>query len=409
MKSLNPLNTIDPMVWFLGDEDVKERLAKVSRIVSQTKNKKVIQQIFYETLEPIQDRLPWPFKVLFYSGRLSPKLLAKELDFGFRLFAGRFIAGNDIPSIAKGINAYHKMGSTGSAANIDVLGDAVLSEKEAEEYVAYYMHVFQELPRYLLPGVDVSASIKISAAFSQISPTRPEYSADVICERFDPFFAYMHKRGSHIYLDALEKDYREIQLLVFKRFYRKYGDTAANVLQSYFIDSADIQEELIREKADVGAELLNRLVMGAYHLFEQLTAELRNWQTPVHLKKENTVRNFCELWLRGIAGGLSMISGTNNARLLVFALRNGAKEIQLIFGMGEPYAEVLNHYHVPNRFYRPILLTKSYAQGIGYLLRRVEDITGIESYLRMLYYHRNEELNMFEKGIKDFVQHGGLQ
>ncbi|MDP2676561.1 MAG: proline dehydrogenase family protein [bacterium] len=379
MKILDWLG-VDPMGWFLGDKDVASRLIQMTMIVSQTNDPDDIKKAFFGLLEPVKDKLPRIFSLLFLSGKMSSALLAYELHIGFRIFAGRFIGGNDMPSIVRTIRSYH---AKGIKVNLDILGDAVFSEKEAQKYIDDYCLLFSELPKYgINASHDVSASIKISAAYSQIDPSNPDYSVGVICNRLEPFFVLAQKFGFNIYFDALEREYREIQFRVFERMHKKYGDTARFVVQSYFKDSLGMIDRLAEMRVRHGSPVWVRLVLGAYHSFEQYTARIRGQDIPVWTVKEDTNRNFRACFSEGVRRSLCMVSGTQNADHILYALKNGSSGTQLLRGMGEPYAfGALVPQGFPVCFYVPVVLTKSFAQGIGFLIRRVDDNTGPESFL----------------------------
>lgn len=379
MKILDWLG-IDPMGWFLGDKEVSLRLIQMTMIVSQTSDPNDIKKAFFELLVPVRKRLPRIFSPLFVLGNISPLLLTYALHMGFRLFASRFIGGNNMSSIARTIRSYH---AKGIQVNLDILGDAVFSEKEAQKYVDDYCRLFSELPKYgITASHDVSASVKISAAYSQIDPLSPDYSINVICDRLDPFFALAYASGFNIYFDALEREYRVIQFRVFERMHKKYGDTARFVLQSYFKDSLGMIDRLAEMQIRHSSPVWVRLVLGAYHSFEQYAAENRGLDIPVWTVKEDTNRNYQACFSEGIRRGLYMVSGTHNVDHILYALRHGSHETQLIRGMGEPYAlGALVPKKLPVRFYVPVLLTKSFAQGVGFLIRRVDDNTGPESFL----------------------------
>jgi len=147
-----------------------------------------------------------------------------------------------------------------------------------------------------------------------------------------------------------------------------------------------------------------RLVLGAYHSFEQYTAQLRGWEVPVWTVKADTNRNFQMCFREGIRRSLCMVSGSQNADHILYALENGSYETQLLRGMGEPYAfGALVPQGFPVRFYVPVLLTESFAQGIGFLIRRVDDNTGPESFLAR--YHgtkMKEAVRVLAEGAKEW-------
>lgn len=403
---------LDPMSWFLGDKEVAKALLQLTILVCQLNDSEQIARAFYEIMTPIRKKLPKSFLIPFFTGKISSALLAKELKTGMKIFAGKFIAGHDIPSISKTIRAYKKKGF---GFTIDVLSDLCLSEKEAHDYIESYDTLITALPQHI-GNENLSASIKIYAAYSQMDKFSPQYSIDMICERFDDIFKKAERLGWHIYLDALERDYRNIHLGVFKKAYRRYGSTIRFVEQSYFPDSENVLNELARLRADAGADLWVRLVSGAYHSYEQHVASHRAWhEAPVYTRKEHTVENFKFLFRKGLGHNLTMVGGTHNADLIAYCIEMWAELFgklppvqQLIYGMGEDYGDLLRDLGVFVLFYMPVVFGfKSFEEALGYLMRRVDDNTGPASFIREYFFNMIVALITLEKRVREAQQNIG--
>src|SRR5690348_7040232 len=99
--------------------------------------------------------------------------------------ARQFMLGNDPKEI---ISILRKLHAQEVAFTVDILGETVVSETEADEYAQRYLKLMDALSREIKPGSPpcksnesprgplppLNVSVKISALYSQIQPAAPE-------------------------------------------------------------------------------------------------------------------------------------------------------------------------------------------------------------------------------------------
>src|SRR5690625_2190813 len=86
-------------------------------------------------------------------GRLGARATAAALRRGVEQVARSFIAGSNTDEVRKVVEGFHRQGL---AFTVDVLGEATLSEAEAEEYQRRYLELLDALTRHApqWPSVD---------------------------------------------------------------------------------------------------------------------------------------------------------------------------------------------------------------------------------------------------------------
>ena len=111
--------------------------------------------------------------------------------------ARQFMLGNNDKEIAATLRKLHEQGI---AFTVDVLGETVVSEAEADQYAQRYLALMDllapevskwphpcqsnEAPRGQLPALNVS--VKLSALYSQVHPTDPDTAVEKISARLRP-------------------------------------------------------------------------------------------------------------------------------------------------------------------------------------------------------------------------------
>src|SRR5205085_2167624 len=111
--------------------------------------------------------------------------------------ARMFMLGNDEKEI---VSILTKLSEHDTAFTVDVLGESVVSEKEADDYASRYFNLLDLLGREtvrwpvpcqsdLAPRNDarrLNVSLKISAFYSQVHPTDPETATEKLSVRLRP-------------------------------------------------------------------------------------------------------------------------------------------------------------------------------------------------------------------------------
>lgn len=367
---------VNPVRLFGADDELMKKLIGFLSAALYIEDHGLIAKLFHEKFYPIRKKLPLAVASLFLMEKISPRMLAKTIFFSINIFAGTFVAGNGFKEIIKKAEAYRKRGFL---VNFDILGEAVLSEEEAERYQLAYLDFINEIgPR--LPLNTLSISLKGSAFYSQANACAPEYSAAKILKRLTPIMETIANYGGHAYLDAEDYEFREIHFLVFEKMYKTFGSSARCVLQSYLITSGETLDKLVALN-DPKDPMWIRAVRGAYWDYECYRAELMNWQLPpVYLKKSDTDAAYEVITQKGSSLGLNVVPATHNVRSICLAEENSRAlgkpipEIQLLYGIGESIGEYLAIKNIPVRFYMPVQYPYGkLREAGGYLIRRISE------------------------------------
>ncbi len=353
--------------------------------------------------------LPRPLDRLVASGdrRLPTWAVARLTEKGMQRMARSLIAGRDATDA---LPALKRLRRRRTGFTLDILGEACLSDAEAEDYVRRYHDLLDTLPPKAArwssePAVDqapwgpeprVNLSLKVTSLYSQIDPLDFEGSRRAVFAALKPLFLKARDSGSFLNLDLERFVHRDLTYAVFADLcldpdLRDYPHLGI-VVQSYLRDSADTVKELIRLAQERGTPITVRLVKGAYWDYETILAAQEHWPCPVFLSKGQTDAQFERLaaalieewqWTRPALG-------THNIRSIAAAmaaaeaagLPAGAVEIQVLHGMADAVrrAAVAQGYRV--REYVPV---GELIPGMAYLVRRLLENTANESFLRLTF------------------------
>ena len=197
------------MAWSMEDELVKVQLFRfidvLPALLGSTPN--IVQHV-KEYFGLAKHRLPmlarWALKILPNHGMIAGMVAATAKTNAIRL-AKRFIAGSNVPEALTAIEALRKKHC---AFTIDLLGEAVLTEAEADHYQHQYLELVEGLTSaaqwptdpqmdcdHLGPMPKVNISIKISSLYSQFDPIDPEGSAAAVKVRLIPILRMIRDRG----------------------------------------------------------------------------------------------------------------------------------------------------------------------------------------------------------------------
>ncbi|KKU15498.1 MAG: Delta-1-pyrroline-5-carboxylate dehydrogenase [Parcubacteria group bacterium GW2011_GWB1_45_9] len=344
----------------IEDKNLLQKLIGFGTSAAYLSDKKEIEKLWREKIDSANLQFP---------KRLIRHIPAAALIFGLNFFARKFISGNGLKKTLKTIERCRRKGFS---VNLDILGETVLSEKDAERYRDAYVSLIKDIGPRLLHG-ELSISLKCSALYSQANPCAPEFSAKKIAERAALIFEALAYFGGHAYLDAEEYHFKEIYFEVFKRLYCEYGSSVRTVIQSYLKTADDTLYRLTRinKTAD---PIWIRLVRGAYWDFECFLAEKHGWsEPPVFKEKADTDYNYRYLFRKGLELGFVMVAATHNAESLE-SFAGLSRETQMLYGLGEKLGATIIRRKIPVRIYMPILYPAgNLTDGIAYLLRRVSE------------------------------------
>lgn len=291
----------------------------------------------------------------------------------------------------------------GVRMNVNCLGEAILGEEEAAQRLQEYLQALQ------WPEVEV-VSVKISTLYSQISTLAREETVATLCERLERLFRtaahtpYTRTDGTQVpkfvYLDMEEYRDKDLTAEAFMRTLDRSGMEqvrAGIALQSYVPDSfrtlRRIQEWARRRVARGGSRITIRLVKGANMEMERVEASLRGWpQAPYEAKIEtdaNYRRMVHEAMLPENLAAMDVGIASHNLFELAYALviaaeRNALDKVQfeMLEGMANQQRRALFELSHNMLLYAPACKKENFINAIGYLIRRLDENTGPDNFLR---------------------------
>jgi proline dehydrogenase len=162
-----------------------------------------------------------------------------------RRFASRFVAGE---TIAEGVTAARELASRGITTTLDLLGESVTMQADADHAAAEYVSILREMHA---AGVEVNASVKLTQMGFDLDEAACEANLRRILE-------VARELNGFVRLDMESSDYTERTLAFHRRLAVDFAEHVGVVIQS----------SLRRSDADVamliGSGTRVRLCKGAY-------------------------------------------------------------------------------------------------------------------------------------------------
>lgn len=337
---------------------------------------------------------------LFLSNRLSSVFVALGAKIGIRLTAKFFILGRTYGSDRKKILDRYK---NGICSTIDILGEAVLSEKEAERYISEYLLLLEEVSKdkelseirgSQFPGEPTgNVSVKCSSLYSQLDPLAHESSVTHLIEKLRPILSSAVSKNIFINLDMEQYETKDIIMdTAFRIFaepeFQDYPHFGI-VVQAYLKVSQKDLQRVIEYSKKRKYPLTVRLVKGAYWEYEMTQSAQKGWDPPVFLIKSETDRNYekCSELLLKSYPHIRPAFGSHNIRSLSSAFVKAAEhsvpenffEVQMLYGMGNSYKQAIRSLGISVREYSPI---GEVIPGMAYLVRRLLENSTNEGFLK---------------------------
>jgi RHH-type proline utilization regulon transcriptional repressor/proline dehydrogenase/delta 1-pyrroline-5-carboxylate dehydrogenase len=291
----------------------------------------------------------------------------------------------------------------GVRMNVNFLGEAILSEVESERRLQQYLQGLQ------WPEIEV-VSIKISTLYSQISPLAREHTVAKLCDRIERLIRTADRAkftrpdgtvvSKFVYLDMEEYRDKELTAEAFMRTLDRDGlrhVRAGIALQSYIPDSyrtlLQLQEWARKRVAAGGGRITIRLVKGANMESERAESSIRGWpQAPYQTKLEtdaNYKRMVHEVMKPENLAAMDVGVASHNLFDLAYGvvLANERKaldkvQFEMLEGMANAQRRALFALSNNLLLYAPACKKENFINAIGYLIRRLDENTGPENFLR---------------------------
>ena len=409
--SRNPLKAIDDkaMDFASQDAELKAALFRFVDVVPACRSLDDLARHLTGFLEEVDERPPTiQMAMRMGNSKAGRAALGAAAATGVRRMAHRFIVGED-PEDALPI--LKQLWKRGVAATVDLLGEATVTEAEADRYAARCAQALDQLaaayapfpPKPALehdtagPLPRANLSVKVSALTPLLRPDAPERGKRDAAPRLRELLRRAKRLEAHLHIDMESLDTREavtdlvLELLSEPEF--RDGPSAGVVLQAYLRDAPDLAERLITWSSTSGRAqpLVVRLVKGAYWDHEIVEARQHGWASPVFEEKAESDRTFEHLTRRLLEARphVRVAIASHNLRSVSHAIaynrRLGADErdveFQILRGLGDDLQDALASKGLRVRAYCPV---GDLVAGMAYLVRRLLENTSNEGFLELL-------------------------
>ena len=404
------------MDWSMRHEDFKLQLFRfIDVLPCLTSDRMLAEHIreYFSEGENVPAVLKLGAKSAGVGGRLGKKLLGGTIRKNLESMARQFIVGHTMPETVGNIG---KLRNKGFAFTLDVLGEATVSEQEADAYAENYIRLLEGLERAqadwpalgdgdseldwgYAPKIDLS--IKPSALYSQINPADFEGSVGHILDRLRPVYRKVVELNGSMCIDIEMRKHKEITYELYRRLrsdaeFRDYPHLCL-AMQTYLKTCDDDVEQMLSWARERELPISIRLVKGAYWDYEVVAARQNGWPVPVYTQKPETDAAFerCAEKILRNQDVCRLACASHNVRSVCSVLElaralevpEGRYEFQILYGMAEPFRNALLKTTGKVRLYCP---QGDLLPGMAYLIRRLLENTSNESFLRQTYVEGRE-------------------
>jgi RHH-type proline utilization regulon transcriptional repressor/proline dehydrogenase/delta 1-pyrroline-5-carboxylate dehydrogenase len=393
------------MEWSMRDPAFKTQLFRFVDVLPALKSNAEVVRHLQEYLGEQAVALNPAMKLGLAAASFAPGLVAGPVRTNVAAMARQFVAGEGPADLVKQLRLNAQRGF---ATTIDLLGESVVSEPEADRFLQRNLDVLDtvaaaltESPTTAFSDVGLSGpvprlnlSVKISALTPDVHPADPANSMVALKQRLRPILRRASAVGAFINFDMESYKLKDLTLALFKSILEesefRQQPAIGIALQAYLRDSERDLTDLIAWARQTHRPIGLRLVKGAYWDFETILARQRDWPVPVWSLKAETDANFeklSQLLLENI-DIVSPAFATHNVRSCAHAIAQAerlgitspAYEFQALFGMADELKRALvgNGYRV-----REYCAIGELLPGMAYLVRRLLENTSNEGFVRL--------------------------
>ena len=284
----------------------------------------------------------------------------------------------------------------GTAVNVNVLGEAILGDDEAEAR-------FESVARFVRRADVDYVSVKISALCANLDVLAYEFSVTRIADQLRRLYRLAAHADPPTFVNLDMEEYRDLHLTA-DAFRRVLDEDeflplrAGIALQAYIPDSHDVFDELASWAAQRhtrgGAAIKVRLVKGANLAMEEVEAELAGWPAAPYPSKADVDASYKRLLDAMLSAGPGVRLGVASHNLfdVAWALRQrgrwggaGRTDIEMLEGMAPAQARAVRHAAGGLVLYAPVVEAADFSAAIAYLSRRLDENAGPQNFLRALF------------------------
>jgi len=294
---------------------------------------------------------------------------------------------------------YHKRKKEGIRLNVNLIGEALVGEEEAETRLNSYIDLLNQ------PEVDY-ISVKISTIYSQLYPLAHDFVVDRLVEKlcilYDEVLAFKERTGIEKFVNLDMEEYRDLSLTLdaftktldkpeYKNLYA--GIVIQTYLPNAFTEVLNLQKWAKERVENGGAPIKIRVVKGANMEMELTEASLRDWELPTYSTKKESDANYkrilATLFSEESAKSIHVGVASHNIFDVAFALHlieqnNIAKfiDFEMLEGLADATVKELMNRGMTIILYTPVVKKSDYNNAIAYLVRRLDEGTQKGNFLK---------------------------
>lgn len=330
--------------------------------------------------------------------RLSEPVIRKAMYQAMKVMGHQFVLGRSIKEALSRGKSYRDKGYSYS---FDMLGEAALTQQDADKYLDAYMQAIDSVAQDTYKGnaANPTISIKLSALHPRYEVAQEARVMNELFESVKQLIIKARAKNVGITIDAEEADRLEMSLSLFQKLYQDpvcHGwGLFGLVIQAYSKRALPVLTWLTAIAAEQGDQIPVRLVKGAYWDAEIKLCQQKGFDGyPVYTRKEATDTSYlaCAHYLLSDHARQWIFPqfATHNAHTIAainaLAMQTGAPasdfEFQRLHGMGDAlYNRVIKDQAVNVRIYAPV---GSHKDLLPYLVRRLLENGANSSFVHRL-------------------------
>ncbi|MCU4673848.1 bifunctional proline dehydrogenase/L-glutamate gamma-semialdehyde dehydrogenase [Microbacterium fluvii] len=343
--------------------------------------------------------LPWYLRAAVRVGGvaapIAPGVVVPIARAVLRRMVGHLIVDARDAQLGRAISTLRR---DGVRLNVNLLGEAVLGQQEAQRRLEGTMRLLQR------DDVDY-VSIKVSSVIGPHSAWAFDEAVEMIVARLRPLFRLAATAPTPKFINLDMEEYRDLDLTtaVFTRLLDEdefTGLEAGIVLQAYLPDALGamiaLQEWSATRRARGGAAIKVRLVKGANLSMEQVDAEIHGWPLATWHTKQDSDTNYKRVLdyalrperIGNVRIGIAGHNLFDVAHSWLLAQHRGVTagvEYEMLLGMAESLAEVVRRDVGGLLLYTPVVRPQEFDVAIAYLIRRLEEGASSENFMSAVF------------------------
>jgi RHH-type proline utilization regulon transcriptional repressor/proline dehydrogenase/delta 1-pyrroline-5-carboxylate dehydrogenase len=340
--------------------------------------------------------------MFMHGGRYVPDLAVPKIIGKMRQDSSHVIIDGSPQSLTAHLQERHH---EGVRVNVNHLGEEVLGEAEALKRLNSYLENLE------CPDIEY-VSVKISTIFSQIVPLAIDHTIAMLVPRLSQLYRaaaqhpFTRSDGNRVakFVNLDMECYRDLEITA-RAFMQTLDQPefqnyfAGMALQAYLPDSYRLLQEITawaQARVNAGGSPVKiRIVKGANMQMELVEAAIHNWPSAPYDRKLDTDANYKRMLdfglqpenIRAVRLGVASHNVFDLAYAYLLGRRNQVTDyfsFEMLEGMADHLRRTVQQTGQEVVLYAPVATRDQFISAIAYLIRRLDENTGKDNFLRHL-------------------------